>query len=119
MADIYVKNDDTAPVLNATLVGADLEPVNLEGVQGVRMLMREMRSSLQVVDAAAEVTQIGDGTDGTMGFVRYEWDPTDTATPGGYYAEFEVTFAAGEIETFPNDGYLTVAILDDLEATGS
>jgi hypothetical protein len=118
MADVWIKNDDTAPVVRATLTDGQGTPADLNGAT-VRFIMRPIRDSMVVVSAAADNDQNGTGTDGTLGYVSYTWQAGDTTEPGGYYAEFEVTYAGGEIETFPNDGYLTVAILDDLETVGS
>ena len=46
--------------------------------------------------------------------MQYIWDAADTATVGSYQAEFEVTFAGGAVETFPNNGYIRVEITDDI-----
>ena len=46
--------------------------------------------------------------------LRYDWAPGDTAIPGTYWAEFEVTYADGAIESFPNTGHIAVVIADDL-----
>ncbi len=46
--------------------------------------------------------------------VRYDWEAADTATAGFFEAEFEVTYADGSIETFPNYGYIGVAISQDI-----
>jgi len=48
------------------------------------------------------------------GLVRYNWTAADTDTVGSYQAEFEVTYADASIETFPNDGYIRVEIIDDI-----
>jgi len=48
------------------------------------------------------------------GRVRYAWQTGDTDTPGTFQGEFEVTYSTGEIETFPNDGFLAIEIIDDI-----
>ena len=46
--------------------------------------------------------------------VQMNWQAGDTATPGAFHAEFEVTYAGGSVESFPNEGYLVVRIAQAL-----
>jgi hypothetical protein len=46
--------------------------------------------------------------------VQYDWSAADTATIGTYNAEFEVTYGDSSIETFPNNGFISVVVTDDL-----
>jgi hypothetical protein len=104
----YMKQGDTLPAIAATLAGADGEPADLTGAS-VRFLMRTKGSSSSVlVDADATVV------DPTEGTVRYDWANGDTDTTGNHQAEWEVTFAGGEKQTFPNNAYTTVSIKDDI-----
>jgi hypothetical protein len=119
MADVWIKEGDTSPIVRAVLRDGADQPVDLSGAQGVRFLMRPMSGTVLAVDAAAVVDQVGDGSDGTKGYVHYDWVVGDTDVAGGYYGEFEVTYADNAVETFPNDGYLTVAVLHDLEEIAS
>ncbi len=48
------------------------------------------------------------------GIVSYAWGLTDTATPGDYLAEFEVTWTGGKKQTFPSPGYVTVYVSPEL-----
>lgn len=116
MADVWVKQGDTSPIVRAVLRDGAGDPVDLAGTT-IRFLMREMRSHETIVDEAASLDQVSDGSDGTLGHVSYEWADGDTAEVGGYDGEFEVTFSSGEVETFPNSGYLAIAIVDDLEGS--
>ena len=52
--------------------------------------------------------------DEDAGRVKYVWQTGDTDTAGTFQGEFEVTYTSGEIETFPNDGYIGIEVLDDI-----
>lgn len=103
----YVKHNDTSPAMLATLQDAEGNAVNLTGAT-VRFHMRSVGGGNPVVDAAATVVTAASG------IVRYNWVAADTDTAGTYQAEFEVTYADASIETFPNDGYIVVQIIDDI-----
>jgi hypothetical protein len=103
----YIKQNDTSPALLATLQDADGNAVNVTG-GSIRFHMRQIGSTAIVVDAAAVIVTPLQGT------VRYDWLAADTAEIGSYQAEFEVTYADASIETFPNDGYIRVKIIDDV-----
>lgn len=103
----YIKQNDTSPAMLATLQDADGDAINLIGAS-VRFHMRAIGSNQAVVDAAATVVTPISGT------VRYDWSAADTINIGSYQAEFEVTYADASIETFPNDGYIRVEIIDDI-----
>jgi len=49
-----------------------------------------------------------------IGRVRYEWTATNTNTADEYEGEFQVTYANGKIQTFPNDGHLPIVVTDDI-----
>ena len=61
-----------------------------------------------VIDAAATIVTAA------AGLVRYSWASGDTDTAGSYQAEFEVTYADGSIETFPNSSNIKIDIMEDL-----
>lgn len=103
-----IKKNDTSPSLLATLQDGNGAAIDLTGAS-VRFLMRQIGSSAVKVDAAMTVT------DASAGSVRYDWQAGDTDTSGSYQVEFEVTYAGGGIETFPNDGYQRVVIIDDID----
>lgn len=109
MADLTLKSNDTRPTFQATLKegtpGAQT-PINLTTATSVKLLMKTLAGSL--IQRTATVT------DATNGVVTVTFTAPDTATAGSYQAEFEITWTGGGIETVPNDSYLDIEILEDL-----
>ena len=101
----YLKRGDTSPSL---IYALDPATVDLTGAT-VRFNMRLKSGATKITRAAAViVTAVGTPT------VRYNWQAADTDTAGFYEAEFEVTYAGGAVETFPNSDYIPVNISGDI-----
>lgn len=99
-----IKRGDSSPSLGyklspaTNLVGASVVfNMNPAGEGGPAKIER----SPAIVDNASE------------GIVRYDFSSSDTTNPGTAYAEFEVTYADGTVETFTNSGYIAVVIPKD------
>lgn len=107
--DFHIKSGDTTPVITATLTDSAGAAVNLTGAT-VRFIMRKGGTSSAKVTGEADI-----GSPASGGEVSYTWEATDTDTPGIYSACWEVTFSGGAIQTFPNAGYTSVAILPQLD----
>lgn len=108
MADFYIKKGDDEPALERILEDINGDVVNLSGAS-VQFLMKRAGATTPKVDAAAEI-----GDPATAGIVSYAWAAGDTDTEGEYDAEFQVTFAGGAVQTFPNDSYLRIRVTRDL-----
>lgn len=104
MPDVTLKAHDTWPPLNATL-STDTGPLDLSTAATVKLLLK---ADSTLVSGVCTIVSASDGT------VRYDWQTGDTATPGTYQCEFEITWATGKIETVPNDGYAAISIEEDL-----
>ena len=103
----FVKQNDTSPKLAATLKDGNGQVVDVTGAS-VRFHMAKLNSSTVITDASATVTNAPAGT------VEYAWTASDTASIGTFRGEFEVTFPTGLIETYPNSGYISIQITDDI-----
>jgi hypothetical protein len=103
----YIKQNDTVPSIRATLQNGNGDPVDLINAT-VRFHMRAIGANNTTVDAAAVVVSA------EAGIVQYNWIADDTDTIGSYQAEFEVTYPDSTVETFPNDGYVRIEIIDDI-----
>jgi hypothetical protein len=106
MANFYIKQSDTLPSIDGTLEDAGGVAVNLTGCT-VAFHMAPANTPSKVTVAAGVGVIVG----ATLGTVRYDWQAGDTASPGTYAAEWQVTFPGGGVERFPNGSSLTVQIL--------
>lgn len=108
----FMKRGDTASAIASTLEDGNQNPVDIQGAN-IRFKMQPIAGGPLAIDDDALNTQNGDGTDGTMGQVQYEW-PGAAGDAGLYMAEWEVTYAGGAVQSFPNGGYLFIRISEDL-----
>ena len=104
----YIKENDTASFLTRDLKDAFGAPVNVTGAAVVFSMRVKPAGSLKVTRQVCAVVAAGTGR------VRYEWIADDTDTADEYEGEFQVTYANGKIQTFPNDGHLPIVVTDDI-----
>lgn len=93
MPDVLVVGD-TAPIITGTLYLNDdiTQPQDLTDCT-VRFQMRRTQDRRLTVDQLAEVVTAESGT------VRYVLGPNDTAIPGDYGIEWQVTYPDGKRQT--------------------
>jgi hypothetical protein len=104
MSTFRIKENDTSPAILFALTPTS---VNLNGAAAL-FRMRPIGSTAWAITESADI-QIATVTP----TLRYDWDATDTATPGFYEAEFVVTYSDNTVETFPNSGFITINIVGD------
>jgi hypothetical protein len=114
-APYQIKQNDTRPVYAVQLLdrfGTPTQtPLDLTNATRVKFKMRKSGTSgVPKVDVDMTIT------DRTTGKCEHVWAPTDLDTVGSYDVEFEITWADAGVETVPNAGYLTVKVVDDLDA---
>ncbi len=105
MTTINIKQDDTQPALKVRLKDASGSPVNLTGAT-VQVAIQHYSQPDIKFNRAAHVA------DAATGEVWLVWQPEETQATGLYRIEFRVVYQDGNRETFPNDGYLLVNILE-------
>jgi hypothetical protein len=106
MYDITIKRGDTRHAIKAVLKDASGAPVDLTGCS-VNFHMAPLNRPA-VISRAAHIEDAGNGE------VWMVWAPGETDAAGFYQAEFEVTYQDGKRETFPNNGYISLLIQNDL-----
>lgn len=101
MLDFQINQGDSLPVLSSALTYSDGSAADLTGAT-VLFVLRD--PATQVVYLTNPATVVLPDTAG------YTFNSTDTATPGEYLGQFQVTFPGGAQQTFPTDSYLNVRI---------
>lgn len=105
-SDAYItKTGDTTPIV-VYLVDRD-GFVNLASATVV-FNMRTPGGTLKVDRGSCTIL------DEDKGQVKYDFTLADVDTVGTYRGEFEVTFASGQVTTFPNEEYIPIKVISDL-----
>jgi len=107
-ANFYIKQNDTAPALEAVLTDSTGRAKSLIEASQIRFNMS--------TDEGVNVINLGTGAivNATKGIVSYTWQTGNTSNTGIHNAEFQVTYNNGQIESFPNSGYIKVIIKEEL-----
>jgi hypothetical protein len=105
MSQIVLKTGDTAPTQKVRLVGRD-GPANLNGATVVMQVRGRPDVSFPV--------DVEDAEDGVVRVPRGDLDSGDR-TLRTWEAEFEVAYANGDVQTFPEAGYLNISVWSDLD----
>jgi len=101
--DFLIKQGDGASRLEATVENSGGTAVSVENATVILRIAPISGGTLTVAGTAI-IDQVGNGTGGTgaMGQIHYNWGANDTAVPGLYCGEWQVRFASGTVQTFPN-----------------
>lgn len=103
------KRNDTWPDVVSILKDADGNAVDLDGAT-VKFITKG--SDGQVKTNAAATPDPDQAAN--KGRVTYSLTAADTDASDEYVQEWEVTFAGGQVGTFPNPGYNLFIVVDDL-----
>jgi len=104
--DFLIKQNDTIPYLEAQLIDANGNPINLD-MCSVTFHMEDMYGKKKIIRKATII-------DAEQGNVRIEWGKGETDIAGTMRCEFEIIFTDDSILTVPNDGYFTITIVPEL-----
>lgn len=108
MAGFEIKRNDRRPHWRVQLA-VDGTPLNGTTATAVRFIMKQ-GSTVKI--NKQPMTEV----DAAIGIYEYIWADGDTDTSGTYNVEVEVDWGGSpaELQTFPNTGYFTITISDDL-----
>lgn len=104
--DFYLKTTNDSPSIQRTLTDENDDAVDLSGAT-VRIHIADLEGVVEVDDTC------GFATDGSDGVVVYNFAAA-IATAGTYEVEFEVTYASGAVENYPNARNLTLRVSEAL-----
>lgn len=104
---ITIKQDDTQPAMKVRLKDSAGGPVNLTSATVQAAIQHYSKPVIKFLRSA----YVADASTGEVWLI---WQPEETQVTGLYRIEFRVTYQDGNRETFPNDGYLKVNILERL-----
>mgnify|MGYP000137753379 CR=1 FL=1 len=107
-----IKRGDTAPKIKFTL-RTKRGRVDIRGYRDIHFFMRDVENEEVIV--ADNIDGNIDVTNAEFGEVEYQWRDEDTDEIGNFEAEIEVEFGDGEVETFPNDGFVDIKIVEDIK----
>lgn len=100
---LTLKEGDLEPPLSVPLVDATGVAVDLTLAQSVAFRMALTLDRVEIFSRPALVD------DAASGVVSYAWQTGDVV-PGVYYGEFAVTWPGNRVETYPQTGYLVIAV---------
>ena len=110
--DFTLKRHDTASIIQATLTNAGGTAVSV-AASTVLFKMAPLGGGALSVAGTATIEESGSTS---VGVVNYAWTAADASAvdTGWYSAEWEVTFANGTVQSYPNSDPMLIAVTSDL-----
>lgn len=104
-----ITQDDTSPALSSTLTDGG-QPVDITGYNEVEFHMENKYQEIVInEDTTGRVSVV----DAASGRVSYTFGAEDTENVGTYWAEWQVTYDSGNVETFPSGEKLKIEITEE------
>ena len=102
-----IKKGDTLPLLSVVLTDGAGNELDVSGADSVSFRMRDMEAQQGVYKASGAADLVTDGTDGAVSF---GFSAANTNEVGTFYGEFVIDWGSGDIQTVPNDNFLTIIV---------
>lgn len=107
MQDFYIGRGDRLPAITVNLVDSDGQTPNLSS-STVMFHMMDINTGTTITISTCSIL------DSPNAQVTYAWAAADTTSPLECYAQFEVTYPSGLVQSFPNDHKILIHITDDI-----
>jgi hypothetical protein len=104
----FLKQNDVGGVIERTLRDGFGAPADLTGATMVFSMRVKPAGSVKISAAAATLVTA------LAGLVRYTFTASNTDTADEYEGEFQATYSNGDVQTYPEDGYIPVKVADDI-----
>lgn len=104
--DVYAKQNDFGTTVTSVATDADGAIIDLTGAT-IRFKMMPIGGG-----TVLDVTSTNPAP--TAGSLVHTWGTAQLATAGLYLAEWQATYAGGQILTFPNGGYLSIRVTPEI-----
>lgn len=105
--DYVIRQGDFGQAIIATAESSAGAAVLITGAT-VDFVAKPISGGSAIVDTGANNLDVGSNS--TRGQMSYTWQDGDTDDPGLYLGSWKVTYTTGEVQTFPNDGYLLIYV---------
>lgn len=104
----YLKQNDVGGVIERTLRDGFGVPANLTGATMVFSMRVKPAGTVKISAVAASLV------DAVVGLVRYTFTAANTDTADEFEGEFQATYSNGDVQTYPEDGYIPIVVTDDI-----
>ena len=107
MNEFFIKKIDQLPVLQSQLEDY-YGVIDLSSASAVKFVYKSRMGGNPVTGSATIYSA-------SSGIVQYAWTSGDVANAGVFYGEWRVAFTGGKQMSFPNNGYISFEIIDNLD----
>jgi hypothetical protein len=110
VADLTLKRFDTWPPVVVALSDAS-GAIDLTTASAVHMEMQNAAKSTTMASLGCAIASAAGGV------IKHTWVAAETAMVDTWSAEWEILWANGGVQTVPNDGQRSIAIISDIEGS--
>lgn len=103
-ADFIITQGDSQPIFAQQIIDSNNQPVNMTGASGTLTLRSFTSPAAMTVTGTVTIFDPANG--------KIQWAPstTDTAASGNLMGKWVITYANGQTQSYPTDGYLWIEI---------